>query len=626
MSFTAVDPFALSEADIRSVLRLDAPLIPELEAVRDQVASLRAQPAMKIVLAQTEPLMDSVSEVPQTRYTEYRLFVRTGDRDRYEEHYFCKRAKLTAASLRLFLGNMELKAVVQDLIWSICEESDWVVPAHEGRPAIDLYAAETAHHLAEVLLLVGDTLDWEVRNRVRTEIERRIFSPYLRAYKSHDWYQRPQNWNSVCNSAIAATFLILEPDPDRLAHALEVALAGLRVYVTSGFEQDGASTEGVHCWRYGLTNFIAMAEMLRAKTTGAIDLLGMARMRDIAAYPDKMRLSDARYASFPDSEENIEFDPGIIQRLADRTGEPSLRNLLTPAARPGQRHTGGRDGIWRLPMALRNLVWWDGSTYPASAVEDAILPYGGVARLVATTNNQVPIVLIAKAGHNQENHNHNDVSSFVLHVEGETMLTDPGRGLFTRQYFHGHRYENIFANSYGHSVPRIGGRLQGYGREFRGELLGLDTEDDSSSAKRIAIEFAAAYPTPGLGSLQREFRLGHGGTIWLTDRFRFGQSPEEVEEALVTWLDVTVDGATAILRGQRHSLRLTIEEPSEASFEAERLEQQSRENAKPRVLMRLWFRLQVAATTQARVRMEVVPVQSLFPASPDSRHSSLVAE
>ena len=83
----------------------------------------------------------------------------------------------------------------------------------------------------------------------------------------------------------------------------------------------------------------------------------------------------------------------------------------------------------------------------------------GVAKLTGRTAGGAPVVLAAKAGHNAENHNQNDVGSFVLHVDGESLIREPGRGLYSRDYFSPRRYENVFANSFGHSVPRVGGQL-----------------------------------------------------------------------------------------------------------------------------------------------------------------------
>lgn len=610
MPSQVADPFALSVAELESLLDTNAPLLPELEAYRHAPEKLGRTSQGRKVLAKTEDALANIEEIPQTTYTLYRQFVRNGDRKRYETPYFAKRTQLAAAALRLFMGDASHKDAssrdtVQDYLWDICEESNWVLPAHETR-AIDLFSAEIGFVLAETVALLGNTLDAEVRGRVRREIEARILEPYLYHCRLENWYNGGNNWNGVCNSSIGATFLLLRPES--MAYGIRLALDSLRVFLDTAFEEDGSSTEGVAYWHYGLINFVAFSEMLRARSEGRIDLLDSEQMRKIAAYPAKMHLSGPWFASFSDCDEKVQFNPGFLARLAERTGEKSLLSLLAPPAEPG--------GDWRLTMMLRNLLWWDGSQPQASAVTDAHLPRGGTVRLVVERGEAAPVIFAMKAGHNGENHNQNDVGSFIVHVDGENLLTDPGRGLYSRFYFGPHRYENIFANSYGHSVPRFlngGGQLQATGKEYYGELSGVENAA-GARMKEATVEMARAYPLPELVSVQRHLSMvaegKDAGTIMLRDAFRFEGEPHEVEEAFVTWMDVEIDGASAMIRGQRHALRLSIEEPAGARFEVEQLEEACRENAKEGVLKRLTFRLPKAQTLLVEVSMEVRPVDS----------------
>jgi hypothetical protein len=338
-------------------------------------------------------------------------------------------------------------------LWNICKESSWVVPAHERASApafIDLFASETGFQLAETIALFRTSLQQEVIERVAAEIERRILQPYETHHRSYWWYQGSNNWNGVCNGSIGSSFLLLVRDSKRLAAALALVLAGLEAFFDAAFEADGGSTEGVGYWQYGLMNVICFAEMLRQRTKGQIDLLSAhPKMPAIAAYPLNVMLSAGRFASFSDSHETHGFHPGIVVRLADRTEQAGIEQLLAgPGARTGLP--------MRLAMAVRTLLWWDGQRPEQATIDDAQLPHAGVARLVAATPAGKPVLVALKAGHNDENHNHNDVGSFVVHVDGETMLCDPGPGLYTAQYFSSARYDNVFASSYGHSVPVIG--------------------------------------------------------------------------------------------------------------------------------------------------------------------------
>lgn len=584
--------FLLSADTLQAMLDNNAPPVPEILRARQNLPALRSSLQAQRVLQQTADQAELPVSIPVLTYSAYRLFRSTGDRQTYETPYFTRRGKLAAAALRLFLGDMDYLTAVQDLLWAICEETTWALAAHEN-DGIDLFAAETAYLLAETLLLVGDALPAEIRSRVYRECDRRVFAPYLENPHAYFWYQGGNNWNGVCNSSVAASFLLLEPDLERTARALELALRGLGVFFARAFETDGASTEGVAYWNYGLIHVVALAEMLRARTNGALDLLDTEQFRRICAYPAKLLLAPGRFASFSDCDELLSFSPGMITRLVERSGDLTLRALLSePAAGEHQ---------WRLSMLLRDLLWWDGKYEERYAETDAFLPSGGVVRLVDTSQSGAVLVAAVKAGHNAENHNQNDVGSFLLHAGRETFLVDPGRGLYSRQYFSAQRYENIFASSYGHSLPVIGGHLQKEGPQYRGEIVALET----GAEKFVEVEFAQAYPVTELTGLRRRLTV-QPGSVLIEDSFRFSDAPLPVEEVFVTWMDVQLQGSSALLLGQENSLRLSILAPAGAVFSLELCEQASRENRKPQVLKRLKIALEAQSSTVVRVQAELV--------------------
>jgi hypothetical protein len=284
---------------------------------------------------------------------------------------------------------------------------------------------------------------------------------------------------------------------------LSYVLEGLDVFLSTAFEEQGSSSEGVSYWHYGLSNLIPFAEMLCLRTNGAIDILGLDRLREIATYPAKLMLSAGRYANFSDCEEVVEFNPAHVSRLAERTGVTSLYDTLAEGAglvRPNDRS--------RFHNMWRPIAWWDGSRPGQIQIGDTWARDIGVVRLTAApgageTAGGTSVVLAAKAGHNAENHNQNDVGSFILHVDGESLLCDPGRGLYSRDYFSTRRYENPFANSFGHSVPRVDGQLQSPGRAYAGRIAVFDAK---GSDKQVWMEIGDAYDVPGLERIER--RLG----------------------------------------------------------------------------------------------------------------------
>jgi hypothetical protein len=376
---------------------------------------------------------------------------------------------------------------------------------------------------------------------------------------------------------------MLEADHARQAQALALILGQLDRFIAHGFEEDGACLEGIGYWNYGLSHYVIFAEMMRARTNGAIDLLAQEKMRAIAEYPATVALGKNVYASFADSHEESSVTPYLAGRLANRTGVNALLGL-----------TGGT-ASWRITTVLRNLLWWDGQAGALPELFDTVKPGSGIARLVDSTAGR-PLVLAAKAGNNAEPHNNNDIGSFIVRIGDYTYLCDPGAGLYSKDYFSGKRYENVFANSYGHSVPRIGGQLQPAGVKFRGSI-------EQTAPKSVCITFQDAYKVPALQKAVRQLSLADG-QVRLEDTFEFSGDPVEVEEAFLTWQSVEVEGSTARIVTPDGTLELRADG---AVFAAERLENDCNANHKSGVLTRITLTFPPQPSTAAGVSMIFVP-------------------
>jgi hypothetical protein len=621
--------------------------------LREQI---RHSPTTPVFLDAMREVVPDVMEIPLLTYTLYREFERTGQRRSYQTPYFLRRAKLTRAVMEFILGDKQVRDAIHDLAWSICEETSWVLPAHEEQgpdywelhparvrtepfgahtsltrepDAIDLFAAETGAALAETVYLVGDDLMPEVRQRIRHEVARHIFKPYLAHGRDHWWFKGALNWNGVCNGAIGLAFLRLEDDLETRAEALSLVLEGFEAYIASGFEADGGSIEGVGYWNYGLMYYVALAELLREITRGELDLLAQPRLRDIAKYPPGITLvAPNRFINFGDATESLSLSAGVVNRLAERTGVSELRSLLSlsESARDLEAETRSKTEVViaqsanyysKLPIVQRLVAWWDYSQ-PTSPFEqrDFFLPDCGVIKLVGQTAEGKPVILAAKAGHNDGHHSHADVGHFIVNVDGESLIPDAGRGLYSKAYFRQERYANLFTNSYSHNVPRIGGQLQAPGPEFGGrrEFHGTILEHGQRGGQKyVVIEFHKAYNVAGLTGARRTLELDvASGVVMLADGFAFEGAPLTVEEAFSTWFPVTIDGPTAHIRGESVALELVVLEPDDAIFTAESLEQGCRDNELDGVLTRLAIQLPEGTTS---FRMSITPAKSFLPIS-----------
>jgi hypothetical protein len=601
--------------------------------LREQI---RRSPTAPVLLEAMQRVVPDVTHIAPLTYTLYREFEHTGSRPGYQEPYFLKRAQLSRAVFAFILGDVEMRDVIHDLLWSICEETSWVVPAHEEQgpghwdldpprartgplgahtaltrepDSIDLFAAETGATLAETIHLVGDELAPEVRQRVRQEVACHIFKPYLAYARNHWWFKGALNWNGVCNGSIGLAFLRLERDAETLAEALSLVLEGFEAYIATGFEADGGSIEGVGYWNYGLMYYVIVAELLREITGGALDLLSQPRLRDIAAYPPGMSLvAPDRFVNFGDALERQPIAAGIAGRLAERTGVDRLRALSIPLDEANQP---SMYDIAKLAVIFRLAAWWD-CTQPIPPLEqrDFFLPECGIVKFTGQTESGAPVILATKAGHTDGHHSHTDIATFIVNVGGESLLPDPGRGLYSKDYFRQRRYENIFNNSYSHNLPRIGGALQSPGPEFGGRrrFYGIIVERGVRSDTKFAvIDYHNAYDVPALTRARRTLELNtSSGVVTLHDDFAFDGDALEVEEAFSTWLPVEVEGSTARIRGEHITLELAVAAPGGVVFSAESLEAACRENAMDNVLTRLSVALPPGV---GRFSMTITPVK-----------------
>jgi len=559
-----VSPAVPDEAEIRNALirGQSNPLLPELSALT--IPDLLARPQSAALLQWAREARER-TDIPQTTYSLYREYQRTGAREPYQQPYYEKRELMTREVLAAWLDGDDSRIPrVCDLIWSICEESTWVLPAHErGERFIDLFAAETGAELAHAALLLGDRLPGEIRERIQREVTLRILDPYLEEGDQYSWASGRNNWTGVCAGSIGEQFLVLEPDPERQARALKTVIQQLYRYLDRAFEPDGVCLEGIGYWNYGLFHYVAFAEMLRARTGGHFDLLAHPKLAAIARYPFSVVMGPGLFASFSDSHPSASVMPYLAARLAERTGETSLLALAGDCA------------SWRLVTTLRNLLWWDGKKTELPPITDMWFPASGIARLTGTLGGQ-EAVLAAKAGHNAEPHNHNDVGSFILRVGGLIYLCDPGSGRYSRDYFSAKRYENPLASSYGHSVPRIDGQLQAAGSRYAGTLR-------QDGEKVLQIDFTRAWDNDSLQSATRRIGFSAEG-LTLEDHFVFREGAHSVEEALVTWQPVTIEDRTARIQSAEGQLIITSQD---GAFAMEDLREACRENDISGTLSRL---------------------------------------
>jgi hypothetical protein len=520
------------------------PLLPPLNDRRWRAAF--AIPAVASILADVleRARVEAPEPLPVLTDEAYRDFAATGVRLRFEFVYFERRRRLARAAIALL-------AQPQDPVWrhsflakldDIFAEESWALPAHvkndTGRDAlcIDLFAAETANLMGECLNVFGSIIPDELTHRIRERLRRDFFENYRDHAEDLWWAKGHNNWNAVCHQGVVGAALAVEESPDLLADLCLHMAKGLPEFL-SGYGPDGGCSEGPGYWVYGFGWFSVLNEQLETRTQGRLSLFaGDAKVEAIARYGPAVILASQKLVNFADSPSSEVLRPSLLDYLGRRLDDTDCRRQ----ALENYRHLG-RSGIdleaerADLFFLLRLFLQW-----PPMATETPVPPKPDVF----FHDLQVWVVhgrdtngrlweIAAKGGHNDEHHNHNDLGSFILNVDGVPLITEIGAPEYTRDFFRAEtRYSFLAARSLGHSLPVINGQEQAVGRDFKAKILRAETNTDTAT---FEVDLTGAYPAnASCRKLVRTLTLvKNTGELRWTDALELGPAAT-VESAVIS--------------------------------------------------------------------------------------------
>lgn len=423
----------------------------------------------------------------------------------------------------------------------------------------DLASCHTAVNFAHFHHILGPRLSDDFRDYLAEEVNRRVFHPLrsrIEAGRDIDWWLIVKhNWNPVCLSCYAhAAAAMLPRLEDR---AWWFAFAEMHTYnFTDGFADDGLCTEGVAYWGYGVSHYFSLAEIIRQGTANVVDMLDTPKARRIARFPDRSEIQPGLWPAFCDC--FLDAKPMEWARMwLDNRVDSQPDELTEPApadfdalADMKRQFTDGifmwmfRTRAPRQPLRRRT----------STERRDFFAPsHFLISRSGPNTKRRFAATFLG--GNNGVNHNHNDLGTFTVVLDGKALIYDPGLELYSMRTFSKQRYESELLNSFGHPVPRIGGQLQKEGPTHQAPTLLTEFTDE---VDRMILDLRGAYNLPTLRKLEREFiydRRGDG-SLTITDTVEFSE-PTEYESALITAgkVDVTDSG----LRFSEGDTAITIE-------------------------------------------------------------------
>lgn len=475
------------------------------------------------VLTYLRHLSYPVTHYPEYKY--YRAFFENGDRQAFEKGYFNKRKELTRLALLAILDDdsVKEKEALENMIFSICQEFTWCLPAHikldkeenaeEKKYTIDLFASETAFTLAEIVTVLSKSIDSNLIQLVYQTINERIFKPFLE--EEWEFEKLENNWSAVCCGSVGMAALYLMPETTKRQKILARVEEAMGIFIKS-FGSDGASREGVSYWQYGFRYFTYFADKYKRVTGGEKDLLAWPTIYNIACFQQKAFAYDRVVFNYSDAPEELEPAHDLAAFYYRLFGSEIKRPDYSYQLNSIIDHCG------RFAPAYRTLTW---SEEPATTTNKETEQYylKDADMYIYKSKN---IHFLAKGGNNDEAHNHNDLGHFIFHFKKEPIFIDLGAPLYTRDYFSDARYEFIQASSSGHSVPLIDNSEQKEGPEHFASLI-IDHQS-------VIIDFTAAYDNPSLEKLIRKIDITPDtNQIIIDDQMKFNTTNHHVTRRFI---------------------------------------------------------------------------------------------
>lgn len=457
-------------------------------------------------------------------FTLFKSFVATGERTEYEKIYFAKRKRLSVFSIAYAVTDSEkYKEAVENCLFDICTEYTWMLPAHirYEQPfdaqdiGIDLFSAETAASIAEVLKLLENELDEGIVFLAKRELRRRIIEPYSSGKYTY-WYESwPSNWCAVCMAGVGITFFC-EAEKAETDKMLPRMLKTMDEFLKS-YGDDGCCLEGVNYWGFGFGRYVFFADALLKYSGGKTNLFDNPKVHRIALFRQNTFMKNNLGTEFADCGYNT-------SGYTKYNLSAYLAKIYSDAAMP-VRARFEKDKLSDLNCfseVIRDIMWFD-----EYGKEEKITPYIFYPDAAWMIKNTETYSFAAKGGYNDEPHNHNDVGSFMILSDSARIIAELGSNCYTRQYFSAERYDYLPASSRGHSVPVINGKLQHCGEKYNSKVI-------KANENIFEIEFSNAYFAEGLKSLKRKFDLSNE-SVRMTDSFVFTCAPEDIAERFVTF-------------------------------------------------------------------------------------------
>lgn len=502
--------------------------------------------------------------------TDYLEYERTGARTTMETPY----ANNNLAIVDLLMAELAegkgrfIDHLVNGLFYS-CEMTSWSLSAHQVRQSDGRSLPLKDEHIIELASGdMGSVFSWiyyflheefdkinpTISRRLRAELEDRILQPFL---KKDFWWMgfnyRPgmiiNNWNVWCNFNVLQCFLLLENDEERLTEAVVKTMRSVDQFINYS-KEDGACEEGPSYWGHAAGKLYDYLQLLYDGTGGAISIFGLPMIKDMGEYISRSYVGNGWVVNFADASAKQLLDDNLIFRYGKAVGSHEMMGLANYLAgnRDDKAPMYGRD-LFRTLQSLSYHDEFSRNAIPFSTPQSTWYPKTEFCYM----KNEDGLFFASKGGFNNESHNHNDVGTFSLYVNGTPIFIDAGVGTYTRQTFSSERYNIWTMQSLYHNLPQINGFQQKFGDNYKSKNTKYDPR-----RKIFSLDISEAYPEEaGINYWERYYRF-QGKKLIVRDSYSLNKPAEKNRTHFLTWgkVNTSREGIIDIeVMGQRVELQ-----------------------------------------------------------------------
>lgn len=507
--------------------------------------------------------------------TDYLEFDRTGNRSIMQSPYFDNQEALsTLVVAELAEGKGQFMDQIINGVFHTCEMTSWVLSAHFylsekkvknplpdiKENLIDLFASQTGALLSWTHYFFRDDFDKInplISERLRFEIQKRILDPFQ---NMNFWwtslppiiegYSHINNWNPWCNANVIQCFMLLENDKEKLAGAVYRSMRSVDKYINA--DKDGACDEGPGYWGVAGGKMFDYLQLLQSLTGEKISIFSKPEIKSIGEYIYRASAGKGWVVNFSDASAKGGGNANLIYSFGKAVGSEDMMQFAAYLRKLNSDNNilESKD-IFRT---LRNASSQVGLKNTSPVFTPPIYTWYPKTEY-CFMSDKLGNFIAAKGGNNAENHNHNDVGTFIYYSNSLPVIFDAGVGEYTAKTFSPDRYSIWTMQSNYHNLPVINGVGEQAGSQFKAVNSTFNADK-----MLFSTDIANAYPKNAeVKSWVRSYRLSNG-IISIQDQFSLKKAIKPNEINFMTWGNVNIDSpGKVIIKVQNETIELTFD-------------------------------------------------------------------